>query len=181
MTCSDPLAVAWADIGYNGRAFAISTRSGYRSSAIDENGLRCFLPPNASNKKVGQALLDAIATSRIIPETEFKVFFDWRDTDRRFKDWENAQCDYFGVKNIQSVNKNMMRCRAEVRAGHLILEAFIHVSTSVWKYFAQQAAHTLSLPLNSPPELVGAAIREAIRLCDGNGRTDLKFPEPEPD
>lgn len=172
---------AWGDIGYNGKAFAISTRSGYTSSAIDENGLRRFLPPNASNWKLGQALLDALATSRVIPETEFKTFFDWRDADRRFKDWELAQCNYFGVKSIQSVNKNMMRCKAEVRGGLLILESFIHVSTSVWKYFTDREAHTMSLPHNSPPEVIGAAIRTAIKLCDGNGRTDLKFPEPEPD
>ena len=177
----DTLPTAWADLGYNGKSYVTSTRSGFRSSAIDKNGLYRFVAPDASSRELGEALLDVLGASRVVPESEFSDFFDWRKVDERVKKWCEVQCEYFDVKSIQTVNKNMMRCGVEVRDGILYLDSWIHVAASEWKDFTDQDAHTTSLPYNSPPEAIGAAIRTAIQLCDGNGRMSLKFPEPLPD
>jgi hypothetical protein len=172
---------AWADLAYNGKAFVMATLSGNVRSAIDEKGLNRFLTPDVSNRELGQALLDILGASRIIPESEFEDFFYWKNIEVRAKKWLDTQCAYFGVKGISSVNKSMMFCNVEVEKGTIYIESCIHISTSAWKYFTDREAHTTALPYASPPEVVGAAIRTAIKLCDGNGRMNLKFPEPQPD
>jgi CDI immunity protein len=171
---------AWADIDYNDKGIFIVTRSGYRSAALDDNGLRRFLARDVSNLVLGNALIDCLNASRVIPESEWKAFFDWRDTERRANDYQKWRLAMAGVKTTTAFAKYMMICSARVLGDELIIYSWVRTSPRNWD-FPKAEVEPVRIPFASPAAEIGAALREAMNRCTGLGREAAQLPEPMPD
>jgi CDI immunity protein len=181
VSADEILSHAWAHVCYNEHGIYMATRSGYRMTTLDDDGVRHFLPRDASNLMLGQALLDCLAASRLVPIPEHKAFFDWREADRRWKDYEKWQLQQAKIKTLGALRKNMMSCSPEVTGDLLIIDPCHHSKTNEWEYPKDHLERAVRIPLASPAAEIGAALREAMNRCTGLGREDAQLPEPLPD
>lgn len=153
-------------------------------TALDDNGVRHFLPRDASNRMLGEALLGCLAASRLIPlvpKEEWKAFIDWRDADRRYKDYLSWQMKMAGVKTQIALYKNMMECAIHIKEDVIILDSCYHEKTKEWLYPKNLNEVAIRLPFASPAPDIGAGLREAMNRCTGLGREEAQLPEPLPD
>jgi hypothetical protein len=56
----------WADISRTGKFVCVQTLSGYRIIQPEDDGYLVYLPPDATDDALGQALLGALDRSRFI-------------------------------------------------------------------------------------------------------------------
>lgn len=184
MSEDDILAHKWADIRYNEKGIFIVTRSGNVMTALDDDGVRHFLPRDASNRMLGEALLDCLAASRLIPlepKEDWKAFIDWREADRRWKEYEKWQLQQTKTKTLAALRKAMMACSASIYGSVLIIDQCHHVKANEWEYSKDHRDRAVRLPFASPAADIGAALREAMNRCTGLGREEAQLPEPMPD
>lgn len=181
MSAAGILPHAWAHVCYNDKGIFLATRSGYRMTALDDNGVRHFLPRNASNSKLGDALIDCLKASRVVPSEEWKAFFDWQEADRRWKEYEKWQLRESKLKTLRELRRNMMSCSPEVRESTLRIDPCNHVKINEWTYFIHNEVEPVSIPFASPVAAIGAALRDAMNRCTGLGREEAQLPEPMPD
>ncbi len=172
---------AWADVDYNNKGIYLATRSGYRRTAFDDNGARHFLPRNASSRMVGEALLNCLNLSRVVPQEEWKAFFDWRDAERRAKDYEKWRFSKSGLKTRAAFSKYLMMCRAEVFGPTIFIHSYGRGGPRSWCLPSDYMERAVRIPFDSPPSQIGAALREAMNRCTGLGRDEAQLPEPMPD
>lgn len=153
-------------------------------TALDDNGVRHFLPRDTSNRMLGAALLDCLAASRLVPlhpKDGWKAFIDWRDADRRYKDYLNWQMKMAGVKTQVAFYKNMMECAIHVKEDVIVLDSCHHEKTKEWLYPKNLNEVAIRVASASPAPEIGAALREAMNRCTGLGREEAQLPEPMPD
>jgi hypothetical protein len=150
-------------------------------TALDDNGVRHFLLRDISNRVLGEALLDCLATSRLVPIPEHKAFFDWRDADRRWKEYEKWQLQQTNTKTLGNLRKTMMACSASIYENMLIIDQCHHIKTNDWEYPRDHRERAVRIPFASPASEIGAALREAMNRCTGLGREEAQLPEPMPD
>jgi hypothetical protein len=171
----------WAEVCYNDKGIFLVTRSGYRMTALDDGGVRHFLPLDASNQMLGAALLDCLAASRLVPIPEHKAFFDWREADRRWKDYEKWQLRESKTKTLRELRRYQMLCSVDVLGNDVIIYPNNHEETNRWTSFIHNEVEPVRVPFASPAADIGAALREAMNRCTGLGREDAQLPEPLPD
>jgi CDI immunity protein len=171
----------WAQADYNDKGIFLVTRSGYRMTALDDEGIRRFLPRDVSNLMLGEALLDCLAASQLVPIPEHKAFFDWHDAERRWKDYEKWQFSKAGVRSGKAFGKHLMMTLAEVVGDELVILSRARTSPTNWEYPKDYLERAIRLPYASPAPQIGAALREAMNRCTGLGREAAQLPEPQPD
>jgi hypothetical protein len=76
----------WASVDANGDFIFIETRSGPEPAVPDPLGESFYLPPDASDEVLGEAVLKALAKSRIIDPKDFGTFFDYRRVGAAYKE-----------------------------------------------------------------------------------------------
>jgi hypothetical protein len=171
----------WADITYNDKGIFFATRSGNVMAALDDNGIRRFMPREASNKMLGEALLECIAVSRVVPQEEWKAFFDWRDVDKRWKDYEKWKMQQTNVKTLRALRKAMMSCSCHLIEDELVMYPCDHSKVNDWSYPKDYIERAVCIPFTSSVSNIGTALREAMNRCTGLGREEAQLPEPMPD
>ena len=181
MSNEETLPHKWAEVCYNDKGIFLVTRSGYRMTALDDSGVRHFLPRDASNRVLGEALLDCLAASRVIDPDDWKAFFDWRDADRRWKEYEKWQLRESKTKLLRDLRRYQMLCSVRVVENTLILLPNNHEENNRWTSFTHNEVEPVRIALASPVPEIGAALREAMNRCTGLGREAAQLPEPMPD
>ena len=181
MSDTEILPHAWADVDYNDKGIFLVTRSGYRMTAFDDNGVRSFLPRDASNLTLGKALLECLLASRVVPQEEWKAFFDWRDADRRALEYEKWRFSQSGLKTRAKFGKFLMMCTVRVEGPIIYIYSFSRGGPRSWCLPADYQERAVRVPFDSPPSQIGAALREAMNRCTGLGREEAQLPEPMPD
>ena len=157
------------------------TRSGYRITALDDDGARRFLPRDASNRTLGESLLECLSESRLVPIPEHKAFFDWRDADRRWKEYEKWQLRESKTTLLRDLRRYQMLCSVDVLVNDIIIYPNNHEETNRWTSFIHNEVEPVRLPFASPAADIGAALREAMNRCTGLGREEAQLPEPMSD
>lgn len=181
MSDDEILPHKWAHVCYNEKGIFMATRSGNVMTALDDNGVRRFLPREVSNRVLGEALLECLAASRVIAQPDWKAFFDWRDADRRWKEYEKWQLQQTKTKLLRDLRKNMMSCSPDVIGNILNIDPCNHTETNEWAYFIHNEVEPVRTPFASPAPAIGAALREAMNRCTGLGREAAQLPDPMPD
>jgi CDI immunity protein len=171
----------WAEVCYNEKGIFLVTRSGYRMTALDDDGVRHFLPRDASNQTLGAALLDCLTVSRLVPIPEHKAFFDWREADRRYKEHEKWQLRESKTKTLRELRRYQMLCSVSVVESEIKMYPRNHFKINEWAYFIHNEVEPVRIPFASPAAEIGAALREAMNRCTGLGREEAQLPEPLPD
>jgi len=172
---------AWAEVCYNEKGIFLVTRSGNVMTALEENGVRHFLPRDASDRMLGEALIDCLKASRVVPQEEWKAFFDWRDADRRWKEYEKWQLEASETKTLRALRRNQMLCSVYLEQSQIACKPRNHIKTNEWAYFIHNEVEPVGIPFDSSPAQIGAALREAMNRCTGLGREQAQLPEPMPD
>ena len=171
----------WAGVGYSEKGIFIVTRSGNVMTALDDQGARHFLPRDASNRSLGEALLACLAASRVIDPDDWKAFFDWRDADRRYKVYLSWQMKIAEVKTQVALYRNMMECAIHVKQDMIVVDSCHHEQVKEWLYPKNLNESAVRIPFAGTAPEIGAALREAMNRCTGLGREEAQLPEPLPD
>lgn len=94
-TTFDPHARKRASVYANDDFFCIESCAGYRRVVDDR--IVAFLPREASESDIGNAVLSALASYRVIPVVEHAEFFATTRLETRHVEWEqelNARAGY---------------------------------------------------------------------------------------
>lgn len=184
MSGDEKIAHKWAEVCYNETGIFIVTRSGNVMTALDDDGVRRFLSRDASNLVLGEALIDCLAASRLIPlypKEAWKAFIDWRDADRRWKDYEKWQLRESKTKTLRELRHYQMLCSVDLEEDNIIIYPNHHEQINRWTSFIHNEVEPVRVAFASSASVIGAALREAMNRCTGLGREKAQLPEPLPD
>ena len=86
-----------------------------------------------------------------------------------------------GTKSFASLSKKLAWIGAYTAGNVLYLQPTVNVGGRKWLYLTDRDVKDIKLPYDSDDAVIGAALREAFKRCEGTGRADLTFDDPLPD
>lgn len=154
----------WADIHRTDRLTSVEPLSGYRMVQRDNEGYVIYLPSDASDAALGQALLEALDRSRFIWPPDEMEFFEAERYVRCYRNWQKDFMRRLGCKTKRELYKNMDWCRAERSEGTISIKP--HKRDSQPEYFTYfPADKNVVIPATTDPIVAGAALRLAFDRC----------------
>lgn len=181
-TKHDPSTWRDADAVYDGKAFGMRTKSGAGNSGVDDRGATYFLAPNVSNRALGAALRDTLEQTRLIlDDAEFRAFFSKEEVARNKQSWINAQVANMGERSFPVLRKKLVGIGVSVTNDLIYLKPTDNRNGRQWLYLPDRDVKDIKLPYDSDDAVIGAALREAFKRCEGTGRADMTFDDPLPD
>lgn len=173
----------YASTFYNGIVFAMRTKSGQGNSGVDDRGATHFLPPDVSNRELGAALIDCLEQSRFILDVDYQAFFNTAEDKRNERSWRDARVKNMGVKSYSQLRQQLANVGVDMIDDILMLQPSNNLFGRDWLYFndGRREEKDIKMPYPNDPAIIGAALREAFKRCEGTGRDALVFPEPQPD
>ena len=154
-----------AGLKANADFICINSYSGYRSTAIDLTGKQYVFVLDASDEDLGRAVLDALANSRFLTLEEAEVFFDYRLVAQRYEEWVKSLMDRFAYKTRRAMFKDMKSCAIECEDGRIVIRPSNHQKLEGWGGHGIAPEDHVSIPADSPPQEIGAALRLALSRC----------------
>src|ERR1700750_1365669 len=173
----DVVKTAWANAIISKDLISVRTYSGYRSSRADPQGVEHFLSPDAADKELGSAVLDALAHSRFVlpesrkddcihPEATFdKDLYNYNLTNQRYDQWVSSLLERYGYKTKRALFKDMKNCSIESKSGQITIRPSHHEKLEAWSGEGISASDYVTIPGDSSPSDVGAALRLAFSRC----------------
>lgn len=174
---NDVVKTAWADAGINNELVYVITYSGYRSSRADPLGVEHYASPDISDQALGEAVLDALAHSRfVLPERREEVWihpeatfdrdlYDNNLTIQRYKQWVGSTLERFGYKTRRALFKDMKKCSIESKEGQITIRPSHHEKLEFWSGKGISEKLCVTVPFESPPADIGAALRLVFTRC----------------
>jgi hypothetical protein len=160
----EPLPFAqWASIHGTEKFVSVEPLSGYSIIQREDEGRIIYLPPDASNETLGQALLEALGKSRFIypPDREFS------NPERYMRCYRNWQKDFmrrYGYKTKREAYRNMNWCEAERSEGTISIQPHKRDDKPEhWIWLSPD--QTVVVPATADAAVVGAALRLALDRC----------------
>lgn len=163
----------WAAVVCNADFICVETWSGYRGGTDrDPKGKQHLLSPDASDLALGEAVQDALAHSRwVLPSRREGVTypegveFDMSACDFKvnYPAWMSALMERYGYKSKRALFKDMKSVSIESKDGVLTLTPSHHAKLEAWEGIGEGAK--VVIPVASPPEEMGAALRLALSRC----------------
>jgi CDI immunity protein len=155
-----------ADAWSNGDFVCIETSSylGYYGTTPDPQGNRHLLQQDCTNESLGEAVIDALAHSRVIPfGQELDIYKNRLEINQRRSAWIEALMSRYGYKTKRALFKKMALCSIERRKGEsFLLVPSEHESLEGWSSPRDKA---ITISVESSAETVGAALRSAFARC----------------
>jgi len=161
----DVKPMQWASAKANLQFICVTAYSGYRSSAADSAAAQHVLPPDADHEALGAAVLDALDHSRFLTLDEIDVFFDYRLVAQRYHAWVRSLMERFGYKTKKAMFTGMNSCAIERRDGRIVISPSNHEKLEAWSGGGIAPEDHVSIPADSLPAAVGAALRLALSRC----------------
>jgi hypothetical protein len=169
---------SWANADCNGDFILVETVSGYRGPAHREpKGKQHFLALDSSDEQLGQAVIDALAYSRLVlpaprtdvwihPDTEFDMeLYDYRQVVERLKAWNKDLMTRYGYKTKRALFKSMDHCGIERKGRKIAISPYRHIALQAWEPFDESA--NVVIPADGSPAEIGSALRLAFSRCTG--------------
>ena len=157
------LFTQWANIHRTEKFVCVETLSGYRMIQREDNGYLVYLPPDATDEALGQALLEALDRSRFIwpPDREFSK------SERYMRCYYNWQKDFmtrYGYKTKRDAYKNLDWCRAKRSEGEISIQP--HKRDKPEYFRSLPADRTVVIPETRDATAAGTALRLALDRCE---------------
>lgn len=138
-------------------------------AAVDPKGKQLLLPLDASDEELGAAVLDALAHSRFVrpwqqPQVD-EVIFDMKALRKRYERWVTKLMKACGYKTRRSLFNKMSNCSVTRREGVITISPSAHAKSEVWTGDGISEEDYVSIPAESLPAEVGAALRLAFSRC----------------
>lgn len=155
----------------------VETWSGYRSSTRDPKGVQHFLSPDASDRDLGAAVLDALAHSRFVlgsprlgsvypPEVEFdKDLYDYDLNNQRYAAWVEALKVRYGYKTKRALFKDMKNCGIESSDNVIKIRPMRHEKLEGWGRTKGDGIEDVLIPSDSSADKIGEALRVGFSRC----------------
>lgn len=174
---NDAIKMAWANAKLNKDFLCIQTYSGYGSSRADHKGSMHLLPFDASDKAVGEALLDALSKSRfVLPEPRNDVWvhpeatfdsdlYDLNAMEQRYQEWVSLLMERYGYRSKRALFKDMKSCNIKSRLGEFVMTPSHHEKLEAWSGKGISDSDNVVILATSSPSEVGVALRLALSRC----------------
>jgi hypothetical protein len=142
-------------------AFIVESESGLGLMQVDPDAFHCFLQPDAEDAALGEALLAALAASRFLLSEEAKEFR--ANSEEKWSAWVSKMLAATGIKDRQRLFHRMASCGVAARDGRIIFTPTIKRRGAAWEGLGRDFES--SIPEGSSPQILGAALREALSKC----------------
>jgi hypothetical protein len=140
----------------------------YCCSWADPENPPTYLDIRVNNKSVGISILDAINLSRDLSESKYDKLFTRELMKERYDDYIRTMCSKSGYKSKNSGFKNMMHVSIYLEdVKNLRILPTIHEGLTGWDFLSNES--NIFILYESPPEIIGAAVRYAFSRCKGKG------------
>lgn len=171
----------FADAVFDGVTFGMRTKSGDGRTWPDDEGATHFMPALVGNRTLGAALRDCLGRTRLLTGSEFRQFFSKAEMKRNKQSFIDAQVANMHAKSFAALRKKLAWVGIMVTNSELHLQPTYNASGREWLFLSDRDVKDIKIPYDSDDALIGAALREAFKRCEGAGRADLTFEEPLPD
>ena len=152
----------YADVYFNSKKdFIIQTRSGM---LIDHLYSPCFLPFDANNEIIGEAVIKALSNSRMFDydSDEYYDYMDLTKSKQRYDQWVGNLCAYFGVKTKKALFDNMKRSGVSLFNNQISISVTRHVRLDAWD---GMGVEDIILSTESSFEEIGSGVKLALNYC----------------
>ena len=152
-----------ADVNRTDRFLCVQPMSGYRIVQQEDDGYTIYLPPNASDEALGQALLECLDRSRFIwpPDPHFD---DWRRYMPLHKNWQKDFMQRYGYKTKREAYRNMDWCRVKRSEGRISLQPHKRDKPEYFRDLPPE--RTVVIPATADATATGGALRQALDRCE---------------
>jgi hypothetical protein len=154
----------WAEINRTERFVSIEPLSGYSMVQREDDGYVVYLPSDASDNALGEALLEALDRSRFIWPPDEPEFFKWQRYMQCYQNWQKDFMRRYGYKTKRDAYKNMNWCRAERSQGTISIQPHKRDKPEYWNDLPKEL--TVVIPATTDAAAVGAALRLALDRCE---------------
>ena len=155
-------AGAW----FNGDFISVESNAFHRSAGIDPQGARHFLPPDAVDEWLGEAVLNALHCSRFLSLDEARVFFALRQIEPAYAAWRESLMKRYGYKSKRLLFRNMLHCTITSTDDTIEIKPTLHRELEGWSGFpAEDEVESIVIPIESSAAEIGAAVRMAFDRC----------------
>ena len=149
----------------NDRLQCVETFSGYRSSKRDPRGSQHLLPPDANDRDLGLAVLDALAHSRFVRPQDDPALFDNESTAERYEAWVKDLMFAYGYGVRSDLFKDMRSCNIESQNGTITIRPSVHDKPEGWSGDGIGEKDFVVISDERPAAEIGAALRQAFGRC----------------
>lgn len=162
---------AQASAKYNGDFIEIRTYSRHSLSIADPTTEAYLLRIDIGNSELGVAILKALQQSRFLSFEEEGVLME--NLNQNYTQWVNKLMKKYGYKTKRALFKKMMSCGIERRDNMIIIRPSNHEKLEGWGGEGISKDDYVTLPTDSSPEEIGAALRLAFSRCIGMGADEV--------
>ena len=152
----------YADVYFNSKkGFIIQTRSG---RLIDHLYSPCFLPFDANNEIIGEAVIKALSNSRMFDydSDEYYDYMNLVKRKQRYDQWVSNLCAYFGVKTKKALFDNMKLSDLSLFNNQISISVTRHVRLDAWD---GMGVEDIILSTESSFEEIGSGVKLALNYC----------------
>lgn len=144
----------------------VSGRGRMRGDRV--HGVEHFLPPNVSDRALGEAVQDAVSRSRFLSLEECDTFFHPDVCKREHEEWLEMMRERFGYKTKRALYKGMKNVTVQ-QAYDVLKFSPSHQERSLdyWSGKGLGPEDDVTIPATATPEEIGAALRLAFSRCTG--------------
>lgn len=156
----------WASAYANTKVLAIDTCSGYRGTVGDPAGAHYDFSPGVTDEELGVAVLDCLMHSRFLDTPELRAeLFHPDAVAHYYATWIERLMQFGGFKTKRALLKDMQCCEIEQDGYALTIEPTHHEKLEGWSGEGFTDTDYVVISVREPPEVIGAALREAFRRC----------------
>ena len=152
-----------AQIRVTDRFIYLESASGFILFVPDPDGYSDYLDPDVSDQVLGEALLKALAGSRVVtPGTEGDLYDEDR-VARAYEAWVTDARARFGYKAKRALFKDMLYCSARTLRGEITIMPSRHSKLEAWTRLDED--QYVTMPATASAKEAGAALRLALSRC----------------
>lgn len=158
-TTFDPYARKTASVYANSDFFCIESCAGYRS-VVDER-IVAFLPREASDSDIGNAVLSALAAYRVVPVPDHAEFFSATRVEMRLTEWEQDLSARAGYKSTRNLYRGLKLVAVQLSDSEVTMSSTVRDRKRGFtgNGFSLTVASTLGAAV------VGDSVKRALEEC----------------
>lgn len=155
----------WAEINRTEKFISIEPLSGYRMVVREDEGYILYLPPDANDDALGDALLNALDKSRFVLPDDDPGLLKAERYMRCYRNWQKDFMRRYGYKTKRDAYKNMSWCRAKRCEGKITIQPH-HRREKPEEWDRLSPEQNVVISETRDAAVVGAALRLALDRCE---------------
>ena len=155
----------WENAFWNEDFYSIKTYSGLGLIGSDPSGAQHLLAAEATDDKLGAALLDALSKSRELTLDEYGEFFNYEKREIEYGKWVALMKEKYAYKTKKALFRVMRSCAVTLDGEMLEIDPSRHEQLEAWSGTGIKESDKVIIPSNSSEAEIGAALRLAFSRC----------------